>query len=336
MGGRRTGSVAHSLRDLGSALKRLLALGAAVAICGCCPLPPANTPAFLDGLAARREQGSKGRLSCYFFSSGAGDSTLLVLPSGKAVLIDCSTGGGGARVARYLKMLKVDKLSAAILSHPDFDHYDGFTTLLGEFPPDVFYHSGLESWTSQYRKFRAKIAETGCEVRTVRRGQSIPLGDGVVCSVLWPRADVKPNTKSPHFSNTNSLVLKIKYGNVSLLFTGDIKSDTEAVLVREDSRKLRADVLKIAHHGSASSSGQAFLEAVKPRVAVILGSCMNIERGAFGRAAPRTLSRLDEVGATTVLTCNVGTIFIETDGDEITSVMTALGDVRTASAGASQ
>jgi competence protein ComEC len=294
--------------------------------------------AFLDALAARQSEGrpSNRRLSCYFFDASAGDSTLLVLPSGKAVLLDCSTGSGGERVARYLKLLKVDKLGAAILSHPDFDHYEGFTTLLEEFPPDVFYHSGLESWTSQYRKFRAKLAQAGCGVRAVRRGQSILLGDGVVCSVLWPRADVAPNTKSLHFSNTNSLVLKIRYGKVSFLFTGDIKSDTEAAMLGEDTEELRADVLKVAHHGSASSSGQAFLEAVKPRVGVILGSCLNIERGAFRRAAPQTLARLAGVGATTLQACNVGTIFIETDGDEITSVMTPGGDVPAVSAGTSQ
>lgn len=298
-----------------------------VAACAvsCCPGFPENEErAFIEGVAAKKRPAD---LRCWFFNTRTGESALLLLPSGRSVLIDCGTPSGGAKVARFLDMLNVDKLNTAVLSHPDFDHYGGFARLLERHVPDEFYHSGLESWTSSYQHFRRKLADAGCEVRAIRRGDTIDLGDGVACSVLWPPRDVGQDRASAHHANANSLVLKVRYGKVSLLFPGDLKSDSEAVLARDAPGEIKVDVLKVAHHGSASSSSREFLEAVRPRVSVVCGEAGNVEWGACGNASPRTLARIEEVGSATVRTCITGSLLVETDGREITTLETARGEV---------
>jgi beta-lactamase superfamily II metal-dependent hydrolase len=292
-------------------------------------IPLAEEHAFLERHlpAARR-----GHLRCYFFNTGTGDASLLVLPSGRTAVIDAGTRGGGDRAAGYLGILGADGLDVAILSHPDYDHYAGLGRLVRRFPPAEFYHSGLPSWTPWYRSFTQEIERSGCAVHTVRRGDAIPLGGDVTCRVLWPPRHVEPDSTSPHFANTNSLVLAIRFGDVSFLFCGDAKEDTEATLVRESRRDLKADVLKIAHHGSGSSSSREFLDAVCPDVAIVMGEHGNRERGAFGAASPETIARLEETASRIVRVCRTGSVLVETDGRRITTIATTREDTPQAEA----
>lgn len=120
------------------------------------------------------------------------------------------------------------------------------------------------------------------------------------------------NTAVPADTNNSSLVFKLIHGDTSILFTGDISQSVERYLANRFGELLRADVLKVAHHGSDSSSAQMFLSAVSPQWAVISAGADN----AYGHPDSTVIDRLQAAGATTVCTCDVGTVTFVSDGKE--------------------
>jgi competence protein ComEC len=134
--------------------------------------------------------------------------------------------------------------------------------------------------------------------------------------VLHPAETLLTNTRS--FTNGNSIILRLRYKNATMLFTADAEEAAEANLL-QSGMPLQADVLKVGHHGSHSSSGQAFLSSISPSVAII--SCGR--ENSFGHPAPEVLAKLKAVGATTYRTDRQGAIVVTTDGKRI-SVVTAL------------
>lgn len=272
-----------------------LAPGAALA---CLALPPRGrrlllllVPLALSGAASPVAR----RLEAAFIDVGQGDATLLVDGS-SALLVD---GGGWRRgdpAARLLipalVRLGVGRLSALALSHGDLDHCGGLEAL-------GFYWPVEELWTS------AETAATGCgrEVgkraprsRLLAAGDQLDFGRWRI-EVLWP-----PRAGGPA-GNDGSLVLRASAEGFSLLLTGDIEKAAEARL-RAGTADLSADVLKVAHHGSRSSSTAAFLDAVAPRWAVISAG----EGNRFGHPAPEVLERLARRGSRVLRTDRHGLV----------------------------
>jgi competence protein ComEC len=220
----------------------------------------------------------------------------------------------------------IDKVDAVILSHPDIDHYGGLSAVLEEFEIKEFYRTGLCSWTPPFRAFMRRLIREQCVVRWVRQGGTIDLDPKVTCDVLWPpvNADIR-NDYSSHYANTMSMVLSITYGKVTVLMTGDIKRDSEMKLVKKYGSRLGAQVLKVAHHGSGSSSRRTFVRTVSPRIAVIMGERFNLESEAWRRASSDTLERLKYKGCRVLRTQRKGSVLIETDGESLVRVLTARG-----------
>ncbi len=300
------------------------AIRAALLLAGVTTLASCGAPLHeFDLMRRTRAAAGESTLKVWFFDTGRGDSILIRTPAGRYVLIDGAERANGRWIERFLGELGVAKLDAVVLTHPDIDHYGGLTRIVGTVPVGVLYQSGLQSWTPPWGAFRSAVARSSCETRTVRRGDAIDLGEGVACEVLWPPRDRSNRVASMHHSNTNSVVLRIVFGDVAFLFTGDLQDDSEKTLVALGAGALRARVLKVAHHGGRSSSSEAFLRAVGPRIAVITGELGVIEPGVWGRCSPGTLRRLEASGARVIRTRHFGTVCIETDGKAITRIVTS-------------
>ena len=235
---------------------------------------------------------------------GHGDALLLELPNGKRLLID---GGGsfdpsfdvGERVVvPALLRLGVRSLHAVILSHSDFDHLGGLPAVIRNLKVGEIWQ-GPPTWElPAYRQLRQAAKIRGVQVRRFRGGETIQLGE-VGFEVL--AAGASPSRGR----NNDSLVLRVRYGDSRLLLTGDAERWLEHELIRSG-KNLRADVLKVAHHGSRSSTGAAFLQAVRPRLAVI-------SAGSLHRPSARVLHRLRARGITYARTDVDGAVSVGLD-----------------------
>jgi competence protein ComEC len=288
-----------ALAFLGSRLRgapRLAAWGAA----GLCLLAPGT----LRAGAAR----ARGGLEVIFVSVGHGDATLLRLPDGSAVLVDAggSPGGGpdpGARdVVPLLRDLGVRRLAAVFVSHPDPDHVLGLEAVATAVPIDLVFSNG-DGGTGDARALLARLAPIAL----------LP-GDG------WSRAgvrfDVLGGAREAFAPNDASMVLRVRYGETTFLLPGDVEADGEAAAVARGG--LAADVVKVPHHGSRTSSTAAFVAAVRPRFAVVSVDAEN----RHGFPHPEPVARWRDVGAEVVRT-DGGAVRFLSDGRSLRRVPAA-------------
>lgn len=204
-----------------------------------------------------------GTLRVDILDVGQGDSILIRSPAGKAVLIDA--GDGKADVPPILAREGVTALDLVVGSHPHADHIGGMDEVLEALPVKVYTDNGLPHTTATYSKVMALVEEKGAAYRAAQVGQVYNLDDGAKIEVLFPREGKLSNTRSD--LNSNSVVLRLTHQGHCMLFVGDAEEPTEMALL--DGGLGSCDVLKVAHHGSRHSSTQRFLEAVKPKHAVI-------------------------------------------------------------------
>jgi competence protein ComEC len=238
-----------------------------------------------------------GRLRATFVDVGQGDATLLDLPDGRSMLIDAGgnpQGGadpGERALVPLLRARRRAKLDVVVLTHPHPDHYGGLGAILDAVQVGELWDSGQSaieagsSGTSQQAlALVTKALARGVQVLRPPQLCGRPRHFGAArIDVLWPC----PAFDAGFDPNDNSLVMRVTYGARALLFTGDIEAHAEAALLADRSL-LRADVLKVAHHGSRTSSGEAFLTAVAPAIAVISAGAVN----PFGHPHAETVSRL--------------------------------------------
>ena len=248
-----------------------------------------------------------------FLSVGQGDAAIVEAPGGAVLVVD---GGGfpgdfdpGERVlAPFLRARKILRVDAIALSHPQLDHYGGLAYLAERFAPRELWWNGTRAAALGFARLERAItaAETGRVV--LRAGDTRRLGPAVVVDVLHPTATagIDPNDAS--------LVLRVRFGTTALLFTGDVEHEAERAMLARAPARLRSDVLKVPHHGSATSSTAAWLAAVAPRVAVISSGRDN----RFGFPARDVVRRLRSVGASVWNTAEHGAVRVVSDGRTIT------------------
>ena len=252
---------------------------------------------------------SHPELRVYFFDVGQGDAELIVSPTGKTVLIDAGPPEAQRALAARLRQLLHAPLDLALLTHPHLDHLGGMRSALAVRGAKAFMDSGFRHPSAAYAALLTYLSDQGIRVLNATQGRKIDLGGGAVLTLLAPPRPFFHGTRSD--PNANSVVARLTYGARSVLFSGDAEAETEAMLVRNGG--IAADVLKVPHHGSRYSSTEAFLAAVKPKVAVISCGVGN----DYGHPAPEALARLAAIGARIYRTDVNGEVDLTTDGQAL-------------------
>ncbi|MEK7352931.1 MAG: ComEC/Rec2 family competence protein [Chloroflexota bacterium] len=240
----------------------------------------------------------------HFVDVGQGDGIWVETWEGKNMVID----GGGRRAGfdRYLSQHKVKAVDALVSTNPDADHIGGLIEVLKSISVKEVWLSGQENTTVTFEDYVNAITKSGATVHKARRGDRFNLGS-VAVDVLHPI--------DPFFSgrNNNSVVLKLKFGDISFLFAGDAEKEAESSMIAAR-LPLESTILKLGHHGSRTSTSAPFLAAVKPQVAVYQAGVRN----QFGHPHPETIKALNAAGIRILGTDVHGAIVISTDGKTYT------------------
>ncbi len=247
-----------------------------------------------------------------FLDVGEGDAVLIQRGS-RQILVDGGpspreiTLGLGSRMPFWDRTIDL-----VVLTHPHQDHLAGLVEVLRRYRVGHVLYPVLDCDSPSYDEWSRLIGEKEIESTVARAGQQIDLGDGIIIRVLNPSVNLMVGSQSD--VDNNSVVLRLKAGDVSFLLTADIMSEAERELVRERA-DLMATVLKVPHHGSATSTTPEFLAVVSPQVAVI--SCGADNR--FGHPDAEVLSRLEEAISLKNIYCTAehGSIDFITDGERL-------------------
>lgn len=244
---------------------------------------------------------------------GQGDAILLRTNRGRWVLLDAGPawrGGDAGRTTVLPYMLRRGgSLEAFVLSHPHTDHVGGAASVLNAMQPHAYWDAAFAGGSEAYIASLATAKEKGIEWHRVHPGDSIAV-DGVAVTFLAPDSSWTVGLKDPNLASTIALV---RYGMVRFLLVGDAERAEEEWLLATHRDELRADVLKVGHHGSSTSSSDGFLNAVRPSVALISVGAGNM----YGHPSGDVLHALSRVGARVVRTDESGTIIVRTDGVHI-------------------
>ena len=236
-------------------------------------------------------------LKIYFIDVGQGDSCLIITPQNKKILIDGGEGNsekydkGKNVVFPYLLDRRINKIDYLVISHFDNDHVGGLIYIIENLKVDKILLGIQTEENYQLNKVLELSKEKNIEIVVLDSGDRIDIEKDVYINILWPDKEKIINENK---LNNNSLVFKFIYKNFSILFTGDIESIAEKEILEKYKTNfeiLKSNVLKVAHHGSKTSSNLEFLEKVKPQIALIgVGKDNN-----FGHPNINVLERLENM-----------------------------------------
>lgn len=249
-----------------------------------------------ENAPTKPSQHTEATLEVHFIDVGQGDSILVKLSSGENILIDGGDRSAGPIVTEYLRSQDVTEIDLMVSSHPHQDHIGGLISVLNEFPVKRVLDPAAPHTTQTFEEYLTLILEKEIPFTVARAGQTFDYS-GVTFKVLSPADDNWENL------NNASVVLKATIGEISFLFTGDAEREAEDRMLDP-----AADILKIGHHGSNSSTQHSFLSRVNPKVAIIMCGLNN----QYGHPHQEVLDRLD--GIEVYRTDLHGTIIVVTDG----------------------
>ncbi len=262
-----------------------------------------------DGLYWWRERWNRRELRVTHLNVGQGDAAVIELPGSKVALIDAggtATGEfdtGEAIVAPFLRARKILKVDYLVVTHAKIDHYGGMRTIVKEFAPAEFWSGPTKDKTTRLGDLEEALSEA--RVKRVTLDARSPCRDieGAKLCVLYP---------TPESAHESSLVIRLQYGKIAFLFTGDIEKRDEQLL-QSRVRDLRSTILKVPRHGSATASGEEFVAAVQPKFAVFSGGGRNPSAAARDEIA----NRYHAAGAEILRTQEDGAIIFESDGSTL-------------------
>lgn len=249
------------------------------------------------------------KLRIFFIDVGQGDSTLIITPDKKTVLID---GGGsdsfdvGEKVLLpYLLDRRILKVDYVLISHFDTDHCGGILTIMEKVKVKNIIISEQAEHSENYERFKKLMIHKKIRLIEVKKGDKIKIGRYSEFKILFPTSRLL----SENPLNNNSIVAQFNYNNFKMLFTGDIEKLAEQQILKAEKAEIRADILKVAHHGSKTSSIPEFIKAVKPKIALI-GVGKN---NTFGHPNQQTIKNLENIKCRIYRTDLQGEIIIKID-----------------------
>jgi len=249
------------------------------------------------------------KLRIFFIDVGQGDSTLIITPDKKTVLID---GGGsdsfdvGEKVLLpYLLDRRILKVDYVLISHFDTDHCGGILTIMEKVKVKNIIISEQAEHSENYERFKKLMIHKKIRLIEVKKGDKIKIGRYSEFKILFPTSRLL----SENPLNNNSIVAQFNYNNFKMLFTGDIEKLAEQQILKTEKAEIRADILKVAHHGSKTSSIPEFIKAVRPRIALI-GVGKN---NTFGHPNQQTIKNLENIKCRIYRTDLQGEIIIKID-----------------------
>lgn len=261
---------------------------------------------------------TRGEMELTMLDVGQGDASLLVAPDGSTALIDTGGLGGYSAstrldtgediVAPYLWKRGIQRIDTLILSHLDFDHAGGAPAILRIFRPKTLMLAKQNADHPLLDRVLAVARAAGVECIT-RRAEDTWESGGVRWRTLHPGSHQTAREQNDRRSNEDSLVLHARFGDTSVLFTGDIHEMNEQEMI-ERGELPRADILKVAHHGSRTSTSAAFLDALSPSLALVSAGWLN----SYGHPNPTVVARLRARGIALFRTDRDGAITLRSDG----------------------
>ncbi len=254
-----------------------------------------------------------GALELHMLDVGQGDAIALRTPHGRWIVVDAGPAwqrgnAGESTVVPYLERRGGD-VALFALSHPHADHVGGAAAVISRMRSAEMWDAARVFGGERYAAALESARTNSIAWIRVRPGLTRDI-DGVSFQVLAPDSVWTATRDDP---NTSSVVLLVSYGQVRLLLTGDAEQEEEGWLLEKYPEALSADVLKVGHHGSSTSSTEAFLEAVHPRLALISVGTKN----RYGHPSPDVLRRLDALDVDVLRTDQDGGIVVRTDGSRI-------------------
>jgi len=241
-------------------------------------------------------------MKVHFIDVGQGDSTLIETPSNKTILIDGGPPEAGEELLVYLKKKRIRKIDLLITTHPDIDHIGGLVPVIEKLKIKRVLDSGKLHSTKTYRAYLRAIRQKKIPFEIAEQNDYIQIDSKLVIQVInaFDR-DKKDN-------NEASIVLKISHGAVSFLMMADAEIEQEKEIMKQ--YDLEADILKVGHHGSNTSTSRAFIEAVQPETAILTYSREN----KYGHPVSRVIKNLNKQGSQIYSTATFGDTIVWSNG----------------------
>lgn len=260
----------------------------------------------------------------HFIDVGQGDSTLIVTPTSKTILID----GGGSETGNYnvgesvlvpyLLDRKIKNIDYIIISHFDSDHVQGLFTIMEKLKVKNVVISKQGKVSENYNYFKEIVKRKNMNVIIVKAGDKLIIDKYTYFDILWPTDELV----NENILNNNSMVCKLNYKETKILFTGDIEEIAEKKMLELYNNELKADILKVAHHGSKTSSIQEFIDKVNPKI-VLIGAG---ENNKFGHPNVDVLNRFEKLNIEIYRTDKMGEIYVWIDRKKEICVKTMLNE----------
>ena len=242
----------------------------------------------------------------YFLDVGQGDCTLIRTRNGD-ILIDAGPESAQDALCLRLKQLGVKELALAVFTHPDEDHVGGADGILEQISVKEVWLPVREMDNPSAARMEQAIEKNGAIRKNVKAGEVLAVGD-VVVATLAPFGDASNDP------NDNSIVLRISCGEIGMLFMGDASVKVEKKLMQTYAKgHISAQLYKVGHHGSSTSNTEDFLDVVNPTYAVICSSIDN----SYGHPHGVVVERLQDIGATVLMTATEGEVVVECNNSAI-------------------
>ena len=273
-----------------------------IGVSGCANVHLDSSPASNEVEDQKPFVASEDELVAHFIDVGQGDASFIELPNGDTMLIDAGISSSGDDIIEYIEDLGYSDIDYVVATHPHADHIGGMAEVIDAFEIGSIYMPKAVSTSKTYENLLETIQDKGLSIHTGRAGVEVLNTDDLTILMFAPVQEEYSNL------NNYSIVLKITYGDTSFLYTGDAEDSLDEI-----TGDIEADVLKVGHHGSDTSTTSDFLARVNPSYAVISVG----EGNSYGHPALSTIELLEGYTSNIYRTDLNGTVVISSDGVNI-------------------